>query len=79
MTIKTDKPIKKLIRKISISMSSLPTHYYIPQKTAGLEFNCPADIITSTKIVFIHRAQLQLNNFSITAGILTNKKGTTEE
>ena len=67
-----DKPIQKLLRKISSNMTSYPTELrYIPKMMAGLGVKCSTDIITASKMAIIHRAQLQSKDAaSIAAGMV---------
>ena len=72
MRKRLDKPIQKILRKLSNNMSSFPTELlYITKAMAGLGFKCPTDIITTSKLAKIHRAQLQSTDAAnIAAGML---------
>ena len=60
MKKKLDKPIQKLLRKLSNNMTSFPTKLlYTSKKMAGLGFKRPTGIITTANLEIIHRAQLQ--------------------
>ena len=71
MRKRLEKPIHNLLRNISIDMTSFPTELlYIPKTIAGIGFKCPTDIITSSKLAIIYRAQLQSRDaFNIAAGM----------
>ena len=66
------KPVQNLLGKLSNIMASVPTELlYIPKNMTGLGLKCPMDIITSSKLAIIYRAQLQSSYAAnIAAGIL---------
>ena len=72
MREKLNKPVQKLLRRITNSITSSPTKLlHLPRKMAGLGIKYPTDIITTTKMSIIHRAQLQSDDATnIAAGLL---------
>ena len=67
-----DKSIQKLLRKPSNNMTSFPTELlYITKRMAGLGFKRPTDIVTTSKLAIVYRAQLQPTDVAnIAAGVL---------
>ena len=48
MRKRQNKPIQRLLRKLTNNMKSFPTELlYITKKMAGLGFKCPTDIVTT--------------------------------
>ena len=63
---------EKLLRNTSNEMSSFPTNLlHIPRKMAGPGFKCPTRIVTTTKMILVHRALIQSDDkTNIVVGVL---------
>ena len=63
---------QKILRRITNNMTSFPTKLlHLPREIAGLGLKCPTDIITTTKMSLIYRAQLQSDDAAnVVAGLL---------